>query len=52
MYYGSLLITGAWVVTGGTDSGVMRLVGEAISEHIPTQSVDEKDIITLGIIPW
>ena len=29
----------------------MKLVGEAISEHIPLQSVDEKDIITIGIVP-
>ena len=37
--------TGAWIITGGTNTGVMKLVGEAISE-------DLSDVPVIGIASW
>lgn len=41
--------TGAWIITGGTEHGVMRLVGEAVSED-PSKYVT--DLVVLGIATW
>jgi len=30
--------TGAWIITGGTNTGVMRLVGEAVADEYPKYS--------------
>jgi len=32
--------TGAWIITGGTNTGVMKLVGEAVAEEYPKYSTD------------
>ncbi|XP_023931927.1 transient receptor potential cation channel subfamily M member 3-like [Lingula anatina] len=41
--------TGAWIVTGGTNTGVTRHVGEGIGE----QSLKTRNnIVTIGIAPW
>jgi transient receptor potential cation channel subfamily M protein 3 len=37
--------TNAWVVSGGMDTGVMKLIGDALSKF---QSTDK----TIGISPW
>jgi transient receptor potential cation channel subfamily M protein 2 len=37
--------TEAWIVTGGTDTGCMKLVGEALSEEL-------SDIPVIGIATW
>lgn len=29
--------TGAWIITGGTNTGVMRLVGEAVADEFHAQ---------------
>jgi transient receptor potential cation channel subfamily M protein 2 len=39
--------TGAWIITGGTNAGVMRLVGEAVAEESLSQPVT-----VLGIATW
>ena len=44
--------TDAWIVTGGTNAGVMKFVGEAVSEYMQTQGVIEKPIVALGIATW
>ena len=38
--------TGAWIISGGTNTGVMRLVGEAVEEY-QNFSSDSK-LIVLG----
>lgn len=38
-------MTNAWIFTGGTDSGVMKLVGEAIHKY-------GLDVPLVGIAPW
>lgn len=43
--------TGAWIITGGTNTGVMRLVGEAVAEEYPKYSSDE-ELTVLGIATW
>ena len=43
--------TDAWIITGGTNTGVMRLVGEAVAEEYPTYSL-EKKLTVLGIATW
>ena len=38
-------MTNAWLFTGGTDSGVMKLVGEAIHKY-------GLDVPLVSIAPW
>ncbi|XP_071505230.1 transient receptor potential cation channel subfamily M member 3-like [Diadema antillarum] len=41
--------TGAWIVTGGTNTGVTMLVGDALNNH----SVKMRGrVVTIGIAPW
>lgn len=42
--------TGAWIITGGTNTGVMRLVGEAVAEEFHKNS--KSKITVLGIAKW
>jgi hypothetical protein len=37
--------TNAWIVTGGTDAGIMKLVGDALSKHRQVETA-------LGIATW
>mgnify|MGYP002630676715 CR=1 FL=1 len=39
--------TGAWIITGGTNTGVMRLVGEAVADEY-----HKSDLTVLGIATW
>jgi hypothetical protein len=41
--------TGAWIITGGTNAGVMRLVGEAVADEFHAQS---NNLVVLGIATW
>ncbi|XP_054626160.1 transient receptor potential cation channel subfamily M member 7 isoform X2 [Dunckerocampus dactyliophorus] len=41
--------TGAWILTGGVNTGVAKHVGEALKEH---SSRSSKKICTIGIAPW
>ncbi|XP_076011418.1 transient receptor potential cation channel subfamily M member 7 isoform X2 [Genypterus blacodes] len=41
--------TGAWILTGGVNSGVAKHVGDALKEHCSRSS---KKICTIGIAPW
>ncbi|XP_046332894.2 transient receptor potential cation channel subfamily M member 3-like isoform X4 [Haliotis rufescens] len=41
--------TGAWIVTGGTNTGVTRHVGDAISDR--TTKARNK-VVAIGIAPW
>ncbi|XP_033755589.1 transient receptor potential cation channel subfamily M member-like 2 isoform X2 [Pecten maximus] len=43
--------TGAWIITGGTHTGVMEIVGEGIREYILTYG-KQKDIVCLGVPLW
>uniref|UniRef100_A0A8D0EAC1 non-specific serine/threonine protein kinase n=1 Tax=Salvator merianae TaxID=96440 RepID=A0A8D0EAC1_SALMN len=41
--------TGAWIVTGGVNTGVAKHVGDALREHASQSS---RKICTIGIAPW
>ncbi|XP_061451857.1 transient receptor potential cation channel subfamily M member 7 isoform X2 [Rhineura floridana] len=41
--------TGAWIITGGVDTGVAKHVGDALKEHASQSS---RKICTIGIAPW
>ena len=43
----------AWIITGGTATGVMKLVGEAVQDHIEASgNTEDKEIVALGIAAW
>ncbi|PIK61557.1 putative transient receptor potential cation channel subfamily M member 6 [Apostichopus japonicus] len=41
--------TGAWILTGGTHTGVMKYVGEALRDHARRS---RNKIVAIGIAPW
>ncbi|XP_039536198.1 transient receptor potential cation channel subfamily M member 7 [Pimephales promelas] len=41
--------TGAWILTGGVNTGVAKHVGDALKEHL---SRSARKICTVGIAPW
>ncbi|KAJ4937685.1 hypothetical protein JOQ06_002317 [Pogonophryne albipinna] len=41
--------TGAWIITGGVNTGVMRHVGEALKDH---SSKSRGKVCAIGIAPW
>ncbi len=41
--------TGAWIITGGTNAGVMKLVGDAVADEGRKYSCD---FTVLGIASW
>ncbi|XP_021379559.1 transient receptor potential cation channel subfamily M member 1-like [Mizuhopecten yessoensis] len=43
--------TGAWIITGGTHTGVMEIVGEGVQEYVLTYG-KQKDIVCLGVPLW
>ena len=44
------VVEDAWIVTGGTDKGVMKMVGDAIQNIKP--DANQSKIIVLGIAVW
>jgi transient receptor potential cation channel subfamily M protein 2 len=43
------LSTNAWLITGGTNEGIMRLIGESVKE----QTLDpETKLVVLGLVNW
>ena len=49
--YSRLITTGAWILTGGTSTGVTRHVGDAlISERSPRLRGGR--VVSIGIAPW
>lgn len=39
--------TNTWIISGGTDKGVMRLIGDAVAEDLHAT-----DLTVLGIATW
>ncbi|XP_076459392.1 transient receptor potential cation channel subfamily M member-like 2 [Babylonia areolata] len=45
--------TGAWIITGGTATGVMEFVGEAVQDHVhSSSSSEENQCVALGVASW
>ncbi|XP_033724836.1 transient receptor potential cation channel subfamily M member-like 2 isoform X2 [Pecten maximus] len=43
--------TGAWIITGGTNTGVMKHVGESVRDYGLT-SVSSTPVVAIGIATW
>uniref|UniRef100_A0A3P9PMV4 TRPM SLOG domain-containing protein n=1 Tax=Poecilia reticulata TaxID=8081 RepID=A0A3P9PMV4_POERE len=43
--------TGAWIITGGTNVGVMRHVGQAVKDFA-LSNTKQKEIAAIGVAPW
>ncbi|KAJ8036475.1 Transient receptor potential cation channel subfamily M member 3 [Holothuria leucospilota] len=47
------LSTGAWIITGGSNSGVMRYVGEAVRDYaIAAGGSAATNVVAIGIATW
>ena len=44
--------SGAWIITGGTASGVMEFVGEAVADYVTVSGKSSGECVALGIAPW
>ncbi|XP_070651869.1 transient receptor potential cation channel subfamily M member 2 isoform X3 [Bos indicus] len=44
--------SGAWVITGGSHTGVMKQVGEAVRNFSLSGSFCEGEVVTIGIATW
>ncbi|XP_030642539.1 transient receptor potential cation channel subfamily M member 2-like [Chanos chanos] len=44
--------TGAWIITGGTNTGVMKHVGMAVHEHTLRNGSSGRQIVTIGVATW
>ncbi|XP_036094011.1 transient receptor potential cation channel subfamily M member 2 isoform X3 [Rousettus aegyptiacus] len=44
--------TGAWIVTGGSHTGVMKQVGKAVRDSSLSSGHDDGDVVTIGIATW
>ncbi|XP_041364289.1 transient receptor potential cation channel subfamily M member 2-like [Gigantopelta aegis] len=44
--------TGAWIITGGTATGIMQIVGEVIHEYTTANDVQDQKLVALGIATW
>lgn len=49
MFY--LLSAGAWIITGGTHTGVMKHVGQAVRDHALSSSLSGQ-IVAIGVATW
>ncbi|XP_061143606.1 transient receptor potential cation channel subfamily M member 2 isoform X3 [Syngnathus typhle] len=43
--------TGAWIITGGTNTGVMKHVGQAVRDYSLSSSM-QGQIVTIGMATW
>uniref|UniRef100_A0A8C5LER0 Transient receptor potential cation channel subfamily M member 2 n=1 Tax=Jaculus jaculus TaxID=51337 RepID=A0A8C5LER0_JACJA len=51
--YGLLSLSpGAWIITGGSNTGVMKQVGEAVRDFSLSSSYKDGDVITIGVATW
>uniref|UniRef100_A0A667XLD5 Transient receptor potential cation channel, subfamily M, member 2 n=1 Tax=Myripristis murdjan TaxID=586833 RepID=A0A667XLD5_9TELE len=44
--------TGAWIITGGTHTGVMKHVGQAVRDHALSSSSMRGQIVAIGVATW
>ncbi|XP_056145143.1 transient receptor potential cation channel subfamily M member 2 [Lampris incognitus] len=44
--------TGAWIITGGTHTGVMKHVGQAVRDYALSSSSIAEQIVTIGVATW
>ncbi|XP_072556390.1 transient receptor potential cation channel subfamily M member 2 isoform X3 [Paramormyrops kingsleyae] len=44
--------TGAWIVTGGTHTGVMKHVGMAMRDYTLSSSAFDAQVVAIGVVTW
>lgn len=44
--------TGAWIISGGCHTGVMKQVGEAVRDFSLSSSYNKAEVVTIGIATW
>uniref|UniRef100_A0A4W6FEJ6 Transient receptor potential cation channel, subfamily M, member 2 n=1 Tax=Lates calcarifer TaxID=8187 RepID=A0A4W6FEJ6_LATCA len=44
--------TGAWIITGGTHTGVMKHVGQAVRDYAISSSSMQGQIVAIGVATW
>ncbi|XP_047193404.1 transient receptor potential cation channel subfamily M member 2 [Scophthalmus maximus] len=44
--------TGAWILTGGTHTGVMKHVGQAVRDYALSSSSAKGQIVAIGVATW
>ncbi|XP_067370897.1 transient receptor potential cation channel subfamily M member 2 isoform X3 [Channa argus] len=44
--------TGAWIITGGTHTGVMKHVGQAVRDYALSTSSTQGQIVAIGVATW
>ena len=44
-----MLVEGAWIITGGTKTGVMQFVGEAARDYMLQSGNYEQQLVVIGI---
>ena len=47
-----IVFAGAWIISGGTNTGVMKIVGEAVNDYQMTSASSDQKIVALGIATW
>lgn len=47
-----LSVTGAWILTGGTHTGVMKHVGRAVRDYNLSSNAVGGQIVTIGVATW
>lgn len=47
-----VLSPGAWIITGGSHTGVMKQVGEAVRDFTLSSSHNEGEVVTVGVATW
>uniref|UniRef100_A0A8C2GVL8 Transient receptor potential cation channel, subfamily M, member 2 n=1 Tax=Cyprinus carpio TaxID=7962 RepID=A0A8C2GVL8_CYPCA len=50
--YNALRVAGAWILTGGTHTGVMKHVGMAVRDYTLSSGLTEGQIVVIGVAPW
>ena len=48
---GPMLYTGAWIISGGMHTGVMKHVGQAVRDHA-LSSATQGQIVAIGVATW
>lgn len=48
----SVSCLGAWIVTGGTHTGVMKHVGMAMRDYTLSSSAFDAQVVAIGVVTW
>nr|QNG40904.1 transient receptor potential ion channel melastatin 1 [Hofstenia miamia] len=46
------VIKDAWIVDGGTNSGIMKICGDAMKDFVVSKGSREKSVVLIGVATW